>query len=120
MGKRIASAAAAAILAVTGVVAVPAMAGPAAAASCSVAHSLQDGFVGHFIGSSVNIRTGPHTSCTSKGQGQLNQQAIYYCYVTGDTVSGITTWSWITDVPTGISGWVSDHYLYDDGALFHC
>lgn len=69
-----------------------------------------------FDGTYVNIRTGPHTSCTSVGQGQLNHVVDYHCYARGDGVTrpGVGTyysWTYLRDVTTGKAGWVSDTLL---------
>jgi uncharacterized protein YraI len=60
-----------------------------------------------FTGNGVNIRTGPSTSCTSIGQGFLNQSVTVHC-IKGtlpnawvylkDNVSGVTGWSYAPNV----------------------
>lgn len=80
------------------------------------AHSNKDARSGQlFDASNVNIRRGPHTSCTSDGQGQLSHNVDYHCYAVGDAVTrnGITytTWTYLRDTTTGVQGWVSDSLL---------
>jgi hypothetical protein len=85
--------------------------------SCSHAHSNLDPRSGQFFDASgVYIRTGPHTSCTALGQGQLTHNVDYHCWAVGDTVNGWSTWTYLRDTTTGVSGWVSDSLLdYRDG-----
>lgn len=68
-----------------------------------------------FDGSNVNIRRGPHTGCTSDGQGQLTHNVDYHCYTSGDAVTrnGVTytTWTYLRDTTTGVRGRVSDSLL---------
>ncbi len=80
------------------------------------AHSNKDARSGRFFdGSNVNIRRGPHTSCTSDGQGQLTHNVDYHCFDQGDSVTrnGTTyvTWTYLRDTTTGVQGWVSDAFL---------
>ncbi|MFD4669908.1 hypothetical protein ACFWNN_09245 [Lentzea sp. NPDC058450] len=79
-------------------------------------HSNKDSRTGRlFDGSNVNIRRGPHTACTSDGQGQLTHNVDYHCYAIGDSVTrnGVTytTWTYLRDTTTGVQGWVSDSLL---------
>jgi hypothetical protein len=80
------------------------------------AHTNRDSRSGRFFdGGNVNIRRGPHTSCTSDGQGQLTHNVDYHCYDVGDSVTrnGVTyvTWTYLRDTTTGVQGWVSDSLL---------
>ena len=63
----------------------------------------------------VVLRRGPHTSCTSDGQGQSARPLDYHCYTEGDPVTrnGVTytTWTHLRDVMTGQQGWVSNAFL---------
>ena len=87
------------------------------AMSCSHAHRNLDTRAGNFFDANgVAIRRGPHTpECRADGQGQLNHRVDYHCYTDGDWVTrgGITytSWTYLRDVTTGMSGWVSDAYL---------
>jgi hypothetical protein len=87
--------------------------------SCSHAWSVKDGSTGWTLGNGVNIRTGPHNSsptCTIVGQAQNAHDLRYDCwdYGTGGT------WSHIYDYNTGVSGWIKDSLLFDNGALYRC
>lgn len=82
------------------------------------AHSNKDTRTGQFFDSSnVNIRRFPHVaSCAiSDGQGQLSHQVDYHCFAAGDSVTrnGVTysTWTYLRDITTNVSGWVSDAFL---------
>jgi hypothetical protein len=122
--KRIMARAGAVGLLVAGSVVVPALAQPAAANNCSHAHSNLDATVGSFIGSGVNIRSGPHSppplTCSSNGQGQLGDGADYHCFTSGDTVSGTSTWTWVRNTRTGVQGWVHDSFLSGFGSFIAC
>jgi Bacterial SH3 domain len=63
-----------------------------------------------FIASGVNIRTGPSTSCTSKGQGISGQAVTAYC-MTYDS-----SWTYLRDNATRVTGWVSSQYTNWDPA----
>jgi uncharacterized protein YraI len=63
---------------------------------------------GQFIGSGVNIRTGPGADCTSLGHGQVGQRATYHCQVIGH--DGYL-WTHLTNNATGVSGWVRENFL---------
>ena len=97
------------------------LADPAAAANCTDnPHPNLDGWTGKFTGNNVNIRTGPHTSCTSLGQGLLGDTAVYFCWVPGDWVYNMASWTYVYDTRNRVSGWVSDYYLSDGGAYSVC
>jgi hypothetical protein len=73
-----------------------------------------------FDDNAVNIRTGPSTACTSRGQGQLSHNVDYWCWASGQTITrgGETwsTWTFLRDTTTGVQGWSSDAYLdFRDG-----
>jgi hypothetical protein len=111
-------------MAATAAVVAPVLTAPALASSCSHAHPDRDTTVGSFIGTFVNIRRGPHNppglTCTSDGQGQLNQGAAYFCWDIGDTVSGTSTWTYVRNTATGVQGWVHDSLLSGFGSNFRC
>lgn len=96
---------------------VAAHASPTGTLDCSHSHSNVDPRSGQFFdGSGVYIRTGPHTWCAALGQGQLSHTVDYHCYTVGETVNGWSTWTYLRDVSTGVSGWVNDSLLdYRDG-----
>ncbi|RRR96867.1 SH3 domain-containing protein [Glycomyces terrestris] len=90
-----------------------------AQSSCNHAWSVKDGSIGWTLSNGVNIRTGPHNSspaCTIVGQAQIAHDLRYDCwdYGTGGT------WSHIYDYNTGVSGWIKDSLLYDNGAAIRC
>jgi len=111
-----------------GVVALMGMSGavlPAAAAPSQVgplascpdnSWSIQDGRSGSTTGNSVNIRSGPSTSCTALGQAQASHSLRYDCY----KVEGSYTWTHIYDRTTGYSGWIRDDLLVGYGAYYPC
>lgn len=72
---------------------------------------------GSFIASGVNIRTGPGTDCTSRGQGQAGQSATYHCFVVGHDGH---TWTYLTRHGPETTGWVRDTFLSGFGSPFFC
>jgi hypothetical protein len=90
------------------------------AVACGTSPSTNHPQSGGFTGNSVNIRTGPHTSCTSRGLGYTTHTVTYHCYAFGDTVNGWTTWTYLTDNTTGVKGWSSDYYLKNGGGSYPC
>ncbi|SBT37426.1 hypothetical protein [Micromonospora auratinigra] len=102
-----------------------AVAAAPASASCDHYHVNVDGQYGQlFNASNVNIRSGPHTSCPSKGYGQLSHSVDFHCYTSGDrvTANGITTYTWtyLKDTTTGVYGWVADALLDGRGSDTVC
>ena len=82
-----------------------------------------------FTGDNVNERRQPHVSCTSDGYGQRTHTVDYHCWRYGDEVTrnGLvySTWTYLRNVTTGVSGWVSDAYLAANGdgttgSTVHC
>jgi uncharacterized protein YraI len=57
----------------------------------------------------VNIRSGPGTGYSANGQGQKGQP------FTSDPAKSSGVWVKGVDGDTGISGWVDDAYLTDEG-----
>ncbi|WP_058043585.1 hypothetical protein [Streptomyces roseifaciens] len=63
------------------------------------------------VGTNVNYRTGPHTSC--RAVGAWSNRAIYlHCWDKGDTVAGNNKWWHVRRAGTQEMGWVSDEYVY--------
>ncbi|SCL61319.1 hypothetical protein GA0070603_3183 [Micromonospora chersina] len=96
-----------------------------ASANCtSHIATLVDGTSGYLVnGSNVNFRTGPHTSCSSRGLGQRSTYVTYYCYTRGDTVTanGVTLSTWTMVHRDGqLYGWVSDTLLVNYGSPKLC
>lgn len=87
---------------------------PAFAASCpDNDHRNNDGKSGRlFNANAVNIRTGPSTSCTSIGQGQLTHSVVFHCSKSG--------WTFLKDVTTNRSGWVRNDLLDGRGSRHTC
>lgn len=52
-------------------------------------------------------RSGSSTSCTSLGQLNPADDAVYYCY----TSAGGYTWTYLRSLRSGIKGWVRDDLL---------
>jgi hypothetical protein len=82
-----------------------------------------------FTGDSVNIRAYPHVGCASHGYGYRTHTVDYHCWRYGDPVTrnGLVyeTWTYLRNVTTGVSGWVSDAYLAGNGdgttgSTVHC
>jgi hypothetical protein len=116
---RIKSAVVAACVAVAGGAAAVLPASPAMAASCpDNGWSILDGRIGQYFNTNyVNIRTGPSTSCTSIGQGQMSHLVQLDCWKVGD---GGYTWTHLWDFTTARGGWVRDDLLVGAGAYVHC
>ena len=100
--------------------AVPVLAAaPAQAASCP-----QSGptfaQAGAFTYQAVNIRSGPTTGCVAVGLGYSSHNVTYRCYSEGTPVNGWSTWTYLTDNTTGVTGWSSDAFLAGGGSWYHC
>jgi hypothetical protein len=112
------------VLAMVGAgLAVAAPAGPAAA-SCSHSWSNKSAETVHTIGSSVNLRPGPHTSCNPPILSMARNTNLYlHCYVFGTLVDdpnggdGSTVWWHARIFGTQTQGWVSEIYLGGGGTL---
>ena len=75
---------------------------------------------GDFNGTNINIRSGPHLTSTSNGQGSTGDGLTAYCKTTGDSVGGDTTWISLTDNRTGVSGYSANRYTVWSGSLPVC
>ncbi|MFK3983527.1 hypothetical protein ACI2K4_24475 [Micromonospora sp. NPDC050397] len=121
MRSRILSAAAALVLAVTGLVALTAT---PAQAGCSHAHPFLDGTGGYVSATDAAVRSGPHHlgsgACTVVGRAYNGYAAQYYCYTSGDTYNGWSTWTWVYVPAINRSGWVNDALLYGNGSNYPC
>jgi hypothetical protein len=93
--------------------AVLAVAGPASASCPQGFTDINPDTRGSFIAAGANIRTGPGTNCTSRGQGQPGQSATYNCWTVGHDSR---TWTHLRNNATGVSGWVRDDLLANNGA----
>jgi hypothetical protein len=56
---------------------------------------------GSFLGTNINIRTGPFTSCTAIGEGQPSNAVTVHCKQTN---SNGVLWDYLTDRTTGKTG----------------
>jgi uncharacterized protein YraI len=88
--------------------ALPAIAGPAAA------------LTGDYATNGVYIRSGPHTTDTALGLGYPGQKASISCYAYGTTVSGDSLWDRNRNLATNVSGYSADAYLTWSGDLPPC
>lgn len=130
MGKRITTAAKtlAAVAFAAGTVTVgagSASAAPAVAGDvgttvdCSVSHPNRDSGSG-LATTDVNIRRGPSTSCAADWWAGKRTKLYYHCWASGKAVHGKTTWTHVRVAGTQRTGWVSDYYLNDGGAIKKC
>jgi hypothetical protein len=96
-----------------------------ASASCSHGHSNLDVRFDIVSGAGslgLALRTGPHTGCGLIRRLPNGSGVDLHCFVHGDNVFGLDTWSYVRYNPGGQDwfGWVSDYYLQDGGSFFHC
>lgn len=75
---------------------------------------------GDYIGTNVYIRSGPHVSSTALGQGSSGDGITLYCRTSGDSVGGDSTWVYLTDNRTGVTGYSADYYTAWSGSLPLC
>lgn len=97
--------------------------GPAAA-SCSHSWSNKSADSMHTIGSSVNMRFGPHTSCNPPVKSMARNTNLYvHCWVFGEFVDGpagqdgSTIWWHARIYGTQTQGWISEVYLGGGGSV---
>ncbi|MFF9914413.1 hypothetical protein [Streptomyces sp. NPDC013457] len=94
-----------------------AVAAPGEAAACtSPGWSNKDNRAGGVNTNAVNIRSGPTTECVSHGQAQMSHNLTLHCFVSGQG----GTWSHVRDNSTGVSGWIKDSLLNNNGAPSLC
>jgi hypothetical protein len=93
---------------------------PAAAAACNVTPGTNVPQAGAFLYEGVNIRSGAGTNCVSRGLGYSGHSVTYRCWAWGDNVGGHSTWTYLRDNTTGVSGWVSDQFLSGYGSNYQC
>jgi hypothetical protein len=75
---------------------------------------------GDYISAGTNIRSGAHTTSSVNGIGYAGQGALIYCWVTGDDVSGDTTWLYNKDQATGVIGYSAEAVMTWSGGAGHC
>ncbi|CAM5497111.1 hypothetical protein GCM10010222_63580 [Streptomyces tanashiensis] len=94
-----------------------AVAAPEGAAACyNPGWSNKDNAGGSTNSNYVNIRSGPTTECVSHGQAQASHSLTLHCWVSGEN----GTWSHVRDNSTGVSGWIKDSLLNNNGASSSC
>jgi hypothetical protein len=86
-------------------------------AGCGSKASNLDDRTGHVTSNYVNVRTGSSTSCTSLGQAQTSHSLDYYCYT---WQNGTTSWTYLKDTNTGVTGWIRDDNLSNNGSPRWC
>lgn len=94
-------------------------AGPVQTMDCSHAHSNKDSGSGRTT-TVLRYRTGPHTSCEPLGQAGNNTLIYYHCWTSGESVGGVSTWTWGRVAGTQREGWFSDKYLSNGGSTKKC
>ena len=62
----------------------------------------------HFKSAGINIRTGPHASCTSRGLGYKSNTVRVWCYQAN---SPSVIWYYLNDRTTGKRGWSRSLYV---------
>jgi hypothetical protein len=93
----------------------------AANAGCGTQTNIRDGRLAGDAavhGVTVLMRTGPSDRvCGAWDVLRQGDGAFYYCF-TGDP--GGRTWTFLRNARTGITGWVLDSQLRDNGSLVYC
>jgi hypothetical protein len=108
-------------------VAVPASASPVEAAACGQGWRNADPKSSQVVNrvsgyTGVAMRTGASGSCGLITRVPWGHWVALDCFVPGDSVNGVTTWSHVlynNGGPT-YQGWISDYYLSDLGSTFRC
>jgi hypothetical protein len=100
-------------------VAVPlSLATPAAAhAPCGTTATDIDSSAWNKTANGANERTGSSTGCTIKGIAYNTHRLDYHCYTFANDGS---TWTFLRNDSTGVTGWVRDDLLSDGGSLVYC
>ena len=87
---------------------------PAPTADCGSNPTYNTNTGASFTANGVNIRTGPSTSCASKGVGYETNSVTVHC---DDPDTG---WFYLTDNSTGVTGWSSPSYVTFPGTTGSC
>jgi len=66
----------------------------------------------------VQIRNGSSINCTAVGSAQASDDLDYYCWTSNS--DGTHTWTFLRDVRTGVTGWVRDDNLRNNGSQVFC
>jgi hypothetical protein len=115
--RKTGAAVAAAVLTLVGPISATAL--PAQAVDCPDNNWRNiDGRAGtFFLGTNVNIRTGPSTQCgASSRRGQRNHVVQYHCFTNGEG----GTWTHLYNADLRLNGWVRDTLLEHHGANNSC
>ena|ERR1051326_6002500 len=106
------------VLSIAGIAigALPASATTSPAINCIQNPSTTSNNAARFIGSNVNIRTGPSTACTAVGEGQTNHSVTAHC---AEVVSGVL-WVYLVDHTINRKGWSEARFLTWNGGLINC
>lgn len=67
-----------------------------------------------YVGTNVNIRTGPSTSCKALAEGQPGDAVYAHCYYV--PVAG-QYWTYLTDYTKGVEGWSVSQYVVSQSPL---
>ncbi|OXM57617.1 hypothetical protein CFP71_07320 [Amycolatopsis thailandensis] len=86
---------------------------------CSHPHSNKDSASGRTT-TVLRYRTGPQNNCTALGQAARGTLIYYHCWTSGESVGGVSTWTWGRVAGTQHEGWFSDKYLDDGGSTKKC
>ncbi|WP_219151245.1 hypothetical protein [Amycolatopsis sp. TNS106] len=92
---------------------------PVPTVDCSHSHSNKDSGSGRTT-TVLRYRTGPHTTCEALGQAGDNTLIYYHCWTSGESVGGVSTWTWGRVAGTQRAGWFSDKYLSNGGSTKKC
>ncbi|MEV6520919.1 hypothetical protein AB0M43_03140 [Longispora sp. NPDC051575] len=74
------------------------------------------GTYGHAYGH-ANVRSGPGAHCDRRGGAEPQDSLHYRCYAAAADGS---TWTYVTDERTWLTGWIRDTYLSGGGSYTHC
>ncbi|MFI7273526.1 SH3 domain-containing protein [Streptomyces sp. NPDC049879] len=65
----------------------------------------------------ANIRSGSGTGCGIAGVAYSSHRLDYHCYTIG---ADTHTWTFVRDDATGVTGWIRDDLLSDNGSNVPC
>lgn len=68
----------------------------------------------------VNIRACAAIGCAALGQAQMSDALVDHCYVVGQFIGGTTLWDYITDMRTGVWGFINESLLQNKNQSVHC
>jgi uncharacterized protein YraI len=102
------------ILSMAGVlgVSLPSAAAVSPDVNCTQNPATNSKTAGKFVGTNVNIHTGPFTSCTSVGEGQTTHDVTLHCFQFN---SNNVLWVYLTDHSINRTGWAQGQFLEWNG-----